>query len=282
MTHDSRTPEIHPAAELFATGADDKIYVENLAQDIKVIGQKHAIVLTHDGRLLEGRGRWAACLYAGITPITRIERTTNPWLYILNQNNDALRGMSNGQISMVVGRVPQVKSVGNHVQELDEPPARRFVGELAGVSPTTVYRAQLVQANAVPELVALVEAGMATVSTAERVCHSEPEAQREFVKRVRAGESPRKASAFHGPERVKATKSGRVNSPKRLRFVKESALRQLVDTLEALGTVLDNVEGLDPSITPEAAKTWLTSINKGYPAYRRITDQLKQRKEQQS
>jgi len=61
----------HPATAILpAHSADD---IEKLAEDITEHGQLHGILLDAHGQVLAGRGRWAACLLAGVEPA--FERT---------------------------------------------------------------------------------------------------------------------------------------------------------------------------------------------------------------
>ena len=60
----------HPVAEIFPLM--DDIDLQELADDIKANGQKEAIWLhPWDGRIIDGRNRYRACILAGVTPATR-------------------------------------------------------------------------------------------------------------------------------------------------------------------------------------------------------------------
>jgi hypothetical protein len=60
--------DFHPLANRFPLIEDDEF--DRLVEDIRVNGQRDAIVL-FEGRILDGRNRYRACLEAGVTPKTR-------------------------------------------------------------------------------------------------------------------------------------------------------------------------------------------------------------------
>lgn len=56
----------HPAADLFPMMSEDEL--QSLAADIRENGLRQPVVLTADGRVLDGRNRLAACKIAGVEP----------------------------------------------------------------------------------------------------------------------------------------------------------------------------------------------------------------------
>jgi ParB-like chromosome segregation protein Spo0J len=63
LIEDTRTPA-HPVADLFPMLAGDEM--QSLADDIAERGLLHPIVLDTEGRILDGRNRYAACEIAGV------------------------------------------------------------------------------------------------------------------------------------------------------------------------------------------------------------------------
>ena len=60
-----KTPTLHPACKLFPLLGENEL--QELADDIKENGLQNAIVL-HDGKVLDGQNRLAACKLAGVEP----------------------------------------------------------------------------------------------------------------------------------------------------------------------------------------------------------------------
>jgi hypothetical protein len=76
--------EVHPAAAIFPMLPDDEL--AELAESIKTNGLLEPIVLDHDGRLVDGRNRLAACRIAEVEPTYTTLNGTDPVGYILALN----------------------------------------------------------------------------------------------------------------------------------------------------------------------------------------------------
>ena len=57
---------VHPAADLFPMLSEAAL--AELAEDIGANGLIHAVTLDREGRILDGRNRYAACRRAGVEP----------------------------------------------------------------------------------------------------------------------------------------------------------------------------------------------------------------------
>ena len=91
----------HPIAALLPMMTDDEL--KDLATDIGVRGLLQPIVL-YEGRILDGRNRWAACEIAGIQPTFVTYQGDDPVGYVLAANIHR-RHMTKGQQAMVVAQV---------------------------------------------------------------------------------------------------------------------------------------------------------------------------------
>lgn len=177
--------QAHELAELLPDMQEGEF--KHLVDSIQKIGQQNEIVLL-DGKILDGRSRYAACIELGIPP--RI-RHYNPELdgpsptdYVLAQNVNR-RHLSTSQRAVVYTKaLPHYQAEAEARQKATQfPAAEAFEKEpkpstkagrateaaaaAAGVSPSTMDKAKRVTAEA-PDLAAKVEAGEMTVAAAEK------------------------------------------------------------------------------------------------------------------
>lgn len=86
MENSVKTFPAHPAANEFPMLSADRL--RELADDIKANGQHEAIKL-FDGMVIDGRNRHAACLLAGIDPLTEtLPNDIDPWAYVWSLNGE--------------------------------------------------------------------------------------------------------------------------------------------------------------------------------------------------
>lgn len=72
----------HPAANVFPMMDDERM--QELQEDIRKYGQMEPITIC-DGKILDGRNRYAACLAIGAKPTTRVHHG-DPWLFAWSLN----------------------------------------------------------------------------------------------------------------------------------------------------------------------------------------------------
>lgn len=87
----------HPYADRFPMLGGEEL--ERLAADIAENGLQNPIVLDTDGRILDGRNRWAACEIANVTPTTVLYEGDDLAAFVLSQNVSR-RHLTTGQQAM--------------------------------------------------------------------------------------------------------------------------------------------------------------------------------------
>ena len=101
------TGEVHAYAERWPTRPADEI--EEMAESIRVNGQRFPILLTTEGVLVDGRNRLRACELAGVEPWfeVRSELTDEDAItaFIWDANGDR-RNLSKGQRAMLAALRP--------------------------------------------------------------------------------------------------------------------------------------------------------------------------------
>jgi hypothetical protein len=153
--------------------------------DIKANGLLHDIVL-HEGKILDGRHRYRACVELEIEPRFTTFAGRDPLAFVISENlsrrhlNESQRAMVAAKLAVLrpqdtlkKGATP-VPPIGGTVKQPD-------AAALLNVSARSVERAAVVKRQGAPELVAKVEAGEITVNEAERIAQLNPDAQRRVL-----------------------------------------------------------------------------------------------------
>ena len=154
----------HPAAEIFPllTGAE----LDALAADIKEHGQREPIII-HDGMILDGRNRYAACEQIGREPITEEwDRDGTPEAFVISMNlhrrhlNESQRAMIAATLATALsGQRTDLVQIGTRPMTTQETAGMLNVGRHA------VFDAKAVKAEGTPEEIEAVESGEAAVTT---------------------------------------------------------------------------------------------------------------------
>lgn len=96
---------VHPVADLFPMLPDDEL--KDLAADITERGLLQPIVLDSDGRILDGRNRYAACQLAGTEPTFTTYDGDDPDGYALAVNI-ARRHLTTGARAMIAAKAARL------------------------------------------------------------------------------------------------------------------------------------------------------------------------------
>jgi N6-adenosine-specific RNA methylase IME4 len=165
----------HDFADLFPLMSDPDL--NGLVESIRSNGLREAIV-THEGKILDGRNRYAACAKAGVVPEIVEYEGDNPLGYVIDKNLHR-RHLSESQRAMVASKMISAK-VGRPAKNSANL-RNKDAAELAHVSTRLVESASAVYAQGTPELIMTVEQGEIAVSLAAKIAKEMPDAQREIL-----------------------------------------------------------------------------------------------------
>ena len=170
------TLEFHPLADIFPLVEGTQF--DELVSDVKVFGLREPILI-FEGKVLDGRNRYRACLEAGVEPTLAATRAMTP-------SPSSFRSISVAGISvelqraMVAAKLATLK-LGDNQHSGGLPIGR--ASALLAVGERTVARAREVQEHGAPELVRAVEAGRVSVSAAADLASQPIDEQRDIVVR---------------------------------------------------------------------------------------------------
>lgn len=150
----------HPLAEIFPLMPDAEIV--SLAEDIKAHGCKSKITM-YEGKILDGRNRYRACLLAEVEPITVEFKGDDPLAHVVSLNLYR-RQLTASQRAEVAARLAK-DDVLRHDANLGK--AQQKAAKTMDVDPATVRAAARVIEKA-PDLADDVRDGKTTIHAAEK------------------------------------------------------------------------------------------------------------------
>jgi cell pole-organizing protein PopZ len=184
----------HPIADVWPMMDEAKL--AELADDISKNGQLVPVWL-YDGKILDGRNRWAACKIAGVEPKTQEYTGDEPTAFAVSLN-DRRRHMNKGALAAVAAELEpffaadakrrqreaggdkKSESAKSVVAKLPEPidkkpasPARKEAAKSVGVGERYVQDAKKVRKEA-PEVFERLKAGKITLQDAKREVAKKP------------------------------------------------------------------------------------------------------------
>jgi hypothetical protein len=193
--------EDHPLAAIFPLMGETDLAA--LADDIDANGLRDPVWL-HEGKILDGRNRYRACLLKDIDPRVEQYRGKDPVGFVVSKNLHR-RHLTESQRAMVAARIAKAKPGSNqHGSEVGVNlplPTRAQAADMLGVSPELVKDAKSVQSHGVPELADAVDKGDVSVSAAAEVAKIPEKEQKEAVA---AGPAAVKEKAKEQREKKKA------------------------------------------------------------------------------
>jgi N6-adenosine-specific RNA methylase IME4 len=207
--------EFHPLAAIFPLieGPD----FDELVTDIRQHGLREPVVL-FEGRILDGRNRYRACLAADIECRFETYQGVDPVAYVVSLNLRR-RHLDESQRAMVAAKLATLKRGDNQHSPIGETSQAR-AAEVLNVGKRSVERAADVREHGAPELVHAVERGAVSVSAAADVAGLPQDRQREIVARgereiLRAAQEirGRKAEILRAERITKLVELSRGNRP---------------------------------------------------------------------
>lgn len=196
--------EFHKIANVWPLLDDEKLH--ELAEDIRVNGLVNAI-WTFQGKILDGRNRYKACLLANVKPTFKEYKGKEPTAFAVSLN-DRRRHMGKSALAAVAAelephfaedakrrqiRKPKAESVVEKVPQQKPSKAREEAAKSVGVNDRYVSDAKKVKAEA-PEVFEKLKAGKLTLQDAKREIAKKPtddwrKDERERQKLVDGGQS---------------------------------------------------------------------------------------------
>jgi hypothetical protein len=171
--------EFHDLAKLFPMLDTDELRA--LSTDIFENGLREPITL-FEGKILDGRNRYVACLDAGVEPLFTEYDGRDPINYAVSLNLKR-RHLDESQRAMVAAKLANL-SDGQRADRvagsIDLPAAAKMLN----VSKSSIKRAKTVQREADPEIVKAVEGGDVSVSAAAKFARLPKEEQAEQIEQA--------------------------------------------------------------------------------------------------
>lgn len=215
----------HPAAEIFPLLDGPELAA--LAADIREHGLRQPII-EHEGMILDGRNRFAACRMAKVMPTLEPFTGSDPVAFVVSANIHR-RHLTESQRAMLMAKLRA--SANLHFSE---------AARLGNVSERAVKYAENVRSDGDPELVAAVDRGDVRLGAAVEVAKLEPEEQRALV--------------AAGPERVREAAAEIRNSTYRTTYTGDNEWYTPAKYVEAARAALGGID-LDPASSEFAQKT---------------------------
>lgn len=173
--------DLHDLCKLFPPMPEDQF--NSLIDSIRDHGLLTPIML-HEGKILDGRHRYKACINLGIEPSFEDYEGDDALGYVIALNLSR-RHLDESQRAMIGARIANIKLGDNQYKEggpiglptvsNDEAAKRMSVGSMS------VKRARKVLEKGTPELADAVDNGQIAVSVAAKIAEMEPEQQAKVI-----------------------------------------------------------------------------------------------------
>jgi ParB-like chromosome segregation protein Spo0J len=172
--------EFLPLANLFPML--EAAQVGELVADIKAHGLRQAIV-TYEGKILDGRNRYQACLAAGVEPRFKEYTGTDPLAYVVSLNLNR-RHLDASQRATVAAKIATLGDGQRQVGKFADVATQKESAKLMNVSERSVRSARQVLERGTPELIASVEQGKKSISAAAKSLRPQPPPMPDFGRHI--------------------------------------------------------------------------------------------------
>jgi ParB-like chromosome segregation protein Spo0J len=170
----------HEYADLFPMMATSDI--ARLAEDIRENGQADPIV-TYEGKILDGRNRYQACLMVDVVPVFSEYEGTEPLAFVVSHNlhrrhlNESQRGMVGAKLANLQNghRPPSAIALGQ------DPVTQKQAAEMLNIGVDSIKRSKTVLKSGIPELQDMQMSGEVSAKAASEVAKLPEEEQRKAV-----------------------------------------------------------------------------------------------------
>jgi hypothetical protein len=197
--------QFHELADIFPLMTGDDF--DQLVEDIRKNGLHEPVGLL-DGKILDGRNRYRACLLAGVECRTEEIETDDPIAYVLSLNRHR-RHQTPSKLASAGAKAEKLYEKfkaeaekrqheagihgvkGGRGHKATNPSGtntgrvssdtRDKIGAMVGVSGSMIDRARKLREKGVPELAKAVEEGRISVTSAAKLTEEEPEVQRQVA-----------------------------------------------------------------------------------------------------
>lgn len=187
--------ETHPIADAFPLLQGEEY--ERFKQSIKDNGLERRDVALYEGKLLDARNRYRACLELGpafVKKLRFVEVTGDPFVYVIDHNINDRRHLNESQRVIAVCWLLKLKPGRPKKTRPRTELTASEAAKAAGVSESSIERGRAVLAG-IPELVAAVEAGDIGLQEASQMAKLPEDQQRDALEhrkdRVKRANSPR-------------------------------------------------------------------------------------------
>jgi ParB-like chromosome segregation protein Spo0J len=194
----TKTREFHDLANIFPLLAGDE--AKALANDILEHGLREPITLL-EGKILDGRNRYNACLDVGVEPRFASYRGDNPAAYVVSLNLKR-RHLDESQRAMLAKKLAALEHGQRQTGKFAGVTTQAKAASMLNVSERSVRTAGSVIDKAVPEIVTAVEKGVISISAAAQFAKQPKEEQ---SKQIAESATPAGAvKAFRDSRRIKS------------------------------------------------------------------------------